>query len=88
MKKVLVFQHVPFEILGTLDPLLRRGGYRVRYVNFGREPYAEPDVDKYHGLIILGGPMNVDMTEEYPHLDTEVRLIRRMMEKDVVLMLE
>ena len=81
MKKVLVFQHVPYEILGTLDPLLRRGGYRVRYVNFGRDPRAEPEVDteKYDGLIILGGPMNVDMTDEYPHLDTEVRLIQKMM---------
>ncbi|HAN31297.1 MAG TPA: amidotransferase [Myxococcales bacterium] len=81
VKKVLVFQHVPFEVLGTLDPLLRKGGYRVRYVNFGREPLAEPEVDKYDGLIILGGPMNVDMTERYPHLDTEVRVIRRMIDQ-------
>ena len=83
MKKVLVFQHVPYEILGTLDPLLRAAGYRVRYVNFGREPDAEPDVDKYQGLIVLGGPMNVDMTEKYPHLKTEVRLIRRAMEQGI-----
>ena len=83
MKKVLVFQHVPFEVLGTLDPLLRQGGYRVRYVNYGRDPDAEPEVDKYHGLIVLGGPMNVDMIEEYPHLETEKRLIRRMIEQGV-----
>lgn len=81
MVKVLVFQHVPFEILGTLDPLLRQGGYRVRYVNFGRDAYDEPDLDNYNGLIILGGPMNVDMTDEYPHLETEVRLIRSAMDK-------
>ncbi len=83
MKKVLVFQHVPYEILGTLDPLLRAAGYRIRYVNFGREPEAEPDVDKYQGLIILGGPMNVDMTEKYPHLATEVRLIKRAMDQGI-----
>ena len=40
MPKLLVFQHVPFEILGTLDPLLRSYGFRVRYVNFGRQPDA------------------------------------------------
>ena len=63
VKKVLVFQHVPYEILGTLDPLLRRGGYRVRYINFGREPASTLDIDteKYDGLIVLGGPMNVDL---------------------------
>lgn len=83
MKKVLVFQHVPYEILGTLDPLLRAAGYRIRYVNFGREPDTEPDVDKYQGLIVLGGPMNVDMVEKYPHLKTEVRLIKRAMEQGI-----
>ena len=85
MVKVLVFQHVPFEILGTLDPQLRDGGYRVRYVNFGRDTDLDLqlDLDKYHGLIILGGPMNVDMTDEYPHLDIEVRLIQEAMEKGI-----
>lgn len=83
MKKVLVFQHVPYEILGTLDPMLRGAGYRIRYVNFGREPHAEPDVEKYQGLIILGGPMNADMTDVYPHLATEVRLIAKAMEKGI-----
>ncbi|MBT6175914.1 MAG: C26 family cysteine hydrolase domain-containing family [Deltaproteobacteria bacterium] len=83
MKKVLVFQHVPYEILGTLDPLLRAAGYRIRYVNFGREPDAEPDIEKYQGLVVLGGPMNVDMVEKYPHLKTEVRLIKRAMEQGI-----
>ena len=81
--KVLVLQHVPYEILGTLDPLLRQAGYRIRYVNFGRSPEAEPDVDKYQGLIILGGPMNVDMRDQYPHLDTEIRIIRRAVERNI-----
>ena len=36
--KILVFQHVPFEPLGTLDPILRDSGFRIQYVNFGREP--------------------------------------------------
>jgi GMP synthase (glutamine-hydrolysing) len=52
-------------------------------VNFGRTPDAEPDVDKYQGLIILGGPMNVDMTDQYPHLETEVRIIRRAVERNI-----
>ncbi len=81
--KVLVLQHVPYEILGTLDPLLRQAGYRIRYVNFGRSPEAKPDVDKYQGLIILGGPMNVDMRDRYPHLDTEIRIIRRAVERNI-----
>ncbi len=79
MAKVLVLQHVAYEILGTLDPMIRKRGHRVRYVNFSREPDAEVELDKYAGLIILGGPMNVDMVEDYPHLATEVEIIQEAM---------
>lgn len=71
-----MFQHVPHELLGTLDPMLRDAGFRIRYVNFGRQPDARPDIDRYHGLIVLGGPMNCDQCDRYPHLDTEVELIQ------------
>jgi GMP synthase (glutamine-hydrolysing) len=74
--KVLVFQHVPYEPLGTLDPLLKEAGFRIRYVNFGREPEARPRLDKYEALIVLGGPMNSDQIDSYPNLLTEVAIIR------------
>jgi GMP synthase (glutamine-hydrolysing) len=73
--KLLVCQHVPHEILGTLNPLLRAAGFRIRYVNFGRHPDAQPALDGYGGLVILGGPMNVDQVDRFPHLRTELRLI-------------
>ena len=76
MAKILVFQHVAHEILGTLDPLLRNAGFRIKYVNFERYPDAEPSLEGYGGLIVLGGPMNVDETGAYPFLETEVRLIK------------
>ncbi|MGH7788739.1 MAG: glutamine amidotransferase-related protein [Candidatus Binatia bacterium] len=75
MRKILVCQHVAFEILGTLNPLFRRAGFRIRYVNFGRYPDAQPSLDGYHGLVLLGGPMSVYDTAAHPHLDTEVRLV-------------
>ena len=57
MRKILVFQHVATEPLGHLDRLLRESGVRIRYVNFGREPHAEPDVRRYDGLVEeIGGP--------------------------------
>lgn len=83
MPKLLVFQHVAWEILGTLDPLLRSYGFRNRYVNFGRDPKAEPRLDGYHGLVVLGGPMNVDEVERHPHLATEVRVLREAIEREM-----
>jgi GMP synthase (glutamine-hydrolysing) len=83
MKRLLVFQHVPHEILGTFNPLLKEAGFRIRYINFGRTPDAEPNVEKYDGLIILGGPMCVDQTDSHPHLLTEIRAIETAMSNNM-----
>ncbi len=75
--KILVFQHVPYEPLGTLDPLLKEAGFRIRYVNFGRDPHQRPSLGKYEALIVLGGPMNAHQIDTYPNLATEVEVIRQ-----------
>jgi len=81
MARILVLQHVAHEILGTLDPLLRSYGARLRYVNFERDPETEPTLEGYQSLIVLGGPMNVDQVERYPHLEREIRLIAEAIDR-------
>ncbi len=81
--KILVFQHVPYEPLGTLDPLLKESGFRIRYVNFGREPESRPELENYEALIVLGGPMNSDQIDTYPNLLTEVDIIREALDRDM-----
>lgn len=81
--KILVFQHVPYEPLGTLDPLLKEAGFRIRYVNFGRMPEARPQLERYEALIVLGGPMNSDQIDTYPNLLTETDIIREALDRDM-----
>jgi GMP synthase (glutamine-hydrolysing) len=81
--KILVFQHVPYEPLGTLDPLLKEAGFRIRYINFGRDPEVRPALDKYAAVIILGGPMNCDQIDRHPNLITEVAVIREAVARDM-----
>lgn len=83
MNRLLVCQHVPFEILGTLNPLFKSFGFRIKYVNFGRYPDAEPNLDGYDGLIVLGGPMSVHDVDEHPHLATEVELILDALSREI-----
>jgi GMP synthase (glutamine-hydrolysing) len=79
--KILVFQHVPYEPLGTLDPLLRELGFRIRYVNFGRDSTLRPSLEGYAAVIVLGGPMNSDQIDSFPNLITEVEILRTAVEK-------
>ena len=83
MAKVLVFQHVAAEPLGTLDPMLRQRGHRIRYVNFHRDPDARPDIARYDALIVLGGPQMPDQAERHPHLAVEMRCIEGALERDI-----
>ncbi len=81
MRKILVFQHVAHELLGTLNPLLKDSGFRIRYVNFDRDPAARPSLDGYFGLVVLGGPMSVDQVDLYPFLAVEVELVAEALQR-------
>lgn len=83
MAKVLVFQHVPAEPLGTLDPMLRNRGHRIRYVNFHRDPDANPDIGRYDALIVLGGPQMPDQGERFPHLKVEMKCIEGALKREI-----
>jgi GMP synthase (glutamine-hydrolysing) len=83
MRKLLVCQHVPHEILGTLNPLLKRAGFRIRYVNFGRHPDAQPSMDDYDGLVVLGGPMSAHDDQRLPHLAVEMKLIEAALRRNL-----
>jgi GMP synthase (glutamine-hydrolysing) len=68
--------------LGTLDALIRARGHRIRFHNFERHPDSQPNVDRYRGLIVLGGPMNVEEWQQRPHLTTELKAIERALQQD------
>jgi GMP synthase (glutamine-hydrolysing) len=83
MRKLLVFQHSAREPLGLLDPMLRAHGFRMRYVNFSRQPEVRTDVSRYNGLVVLGGPMNVDQVDRFPHLATEIAAIQEALKRGI-----
>lgn len=83
MRKLLVYQHVPFEPLGTLDAQFRAAGFRIRYVNFSRLAEASPDVGRYNGLVVLGGPMSALDIDRHPHLGVEIDSIRQAVDSGI-----
>ena len=82
MSRLMVFQHVAAEPLGTLHARIRARGHRIRFHNFQRDPDTRPNVDRYQGLIVLGGPMNVTDRHQHPHMATELRAIEAALQQD------
>lgn len=84
MSRLVVIQHSAYEPLGIIINTLRQNKLRLKYVNFHREPEKKIEIKDYHsGLIILGGNMNPDQLETYPHLEHEIELIQHALEKDI-----
>jgi GMP synthase (glutamine-hydrolysing) len=83
MRRLIVFKHVAHEVLGTLNPILREQGFRMRYVNFVREPEAEPNLERYHGLVVFGGWMGVYEADRYPHIKVECKLIEEALRRGI-----
>mgnify|MGYP005835739045 CR=1 FL=1 len=75
MKEVLVLRQVPHETLGTIELALRAAGLPHRYVDLFDDPPGSLDLSDALGMVVLGGPMNVDQTDDYPFLADEVRWI-------------
>ena len=75
---LLVIQHLPAEGPGRLQANWEATG---RPVHVAR-PYAQDKLPTslatYGGLIVLGGPMSVRDTEQFPWLTTEILLIQLM----------
>ncbi len=83
MKRLMVIQHESDKALGTWAPILKAHGQRLRFVNFERAPEAQPSLDGYRGVILLGGEMGVYETESYGHLNVEFQLIEEALRREL-----
>jgi len=57
---VATLRHVPHETLGTLANAFERAGVSFRYVDVYRHAPRELEIRELAGLVVLGGPMNVE----------------------------
>ena len=63
-------QHVTFEDLGSIEPVLREKGHSISVTQlFDNE--SLPKVSELDWLIVMGGPMGVHDDSRFPWLKTE-----------------
>lgn len=73
----MVFSHVPFEDLGTLEPRLLERGFEIDTIDVTTARFPLPQADACDLLIVLGGPIGVYDAPAYPFLTAEARCIRQ-----------
>jgi GMP synthase (glutamine-hydrolysing) len=73
----VVFSHLPFEDLGSLEPELERRGFKIHTVDVPTARFPLADAESCDLLIVLGGPIGVYDSDDYPFLTGEIETIRR-----------
>jgi GMP synthase-like glutamine amidotransferase len=80
--KVQVFQHVPFEDIGSMARWFAARGIVPGYTRFFDDP-GLPSLDGLDLLVVMGGPMSVNDEARCPWLAAEKAFIRQAMERGV-----
>ncbi|HDS1039854.1 TPA: glutamine amidotransferase [Stenotrophomonas maltophilia] len=78
-KLAVVLQHVAFEDLGTLQPLLLAQGWTLHVLQAGvdaLDPAEAADL-----LVVLGGPISVNDTAVHPFLADSIALLQRRLQQ-------
>jgi GMP synthase (glutamine-hydrolysing) len=76
MKPVLVFRQVAHEGLGSIAASLVREGLVFQVIDALAEKSLRVELNQYSGLVVMGGPMNVDEIDQFPALDDELQYLQ------------
>ncbi|MFC6166712.1 glutamine amidotransferase [Acinetobacter terrestris] len=79
---IYAIQHLAFEDLGVMEDVFYQLGFRVRYFEAGVDDLSK--AFQHKGLtIILGGPIGVYETADYPFLQQEIDLLKVRLEENL-----
>ncbi|MBR0872059.1 glutamine amidotransferase [Bradyrhizobium tropiciagri] len=76
-RSAIAIRHVAFEDLGLLAPIMERAGWNVSFCDAPVDDLSDPAIRDADLLIVLGGPIGVYETDNYPFLTTEIVLLER-----------
>jgi GMP synthase (glutamine-hydrolysing) len=76
-RSAIAIRHVAFEDLGLLAPIMERAGWSVSFCDAPVDDLSDPAIRDADLLIVLGGPIGVYETDQYPFLSTEIALLER-----------
>ncbi|MCF6323812.1 MAG: type 1 glutamine amidotransferase [Gammaproteobacteria bacterium] len=83
--KVHYLQHVPFEGLSSIEPVLIAKGHQLSSTHLYNIPLF-PSVDEFDWLIVMGGPMGIHDHETFPWLVDEKHFIKTAIDSGKVVL--
>src|SRR6201999_2114723 len=82
-RSAVALRHVAFEDLGLLAPIMEREGWDVSFCEAAVEDLGHHSIRGADLVVILGGPIGVYETDDYPFLTSEIALIEHRAARDM-----
>jgi len=80
---ILIVKHIDIEGPGTLGDFLKAQGEDFCIVELGAGEPLPADPSIFKGIVVLGGPMNVDEEHLYPFLKPENEFIQKVLKAGI-----
>ena len=77
---LLIFQHHPDESSAVFGAVLQNYGHDLRTIKLHDGQLIPPDLDDVDGIVSMGGPMNIDQSDQYTWLTGEMAYLKRASE--------
>lgn len=82
MKRAFALQHIESEEMGHTEEWLHKHGYSVRRIRL-YDGDTLPNAQDVDFLVVLGGPMSVNDTADYPWIAKEVAFLKEVLKRPV-----
>lgn len=82
-RSAVALRHVAFEDLGLLAPVIEREGWDVSFCEAAVDDLRHHSIRGADLVVILGGPIGVHETDDYPFLTSEVALIEYRLSRNL-----
>src|ERR1700728_5044191 len=82
-RSAVAVRHVAFEDLGLLAPIMEREGWDVSFCEAAVDDLRHPSIRGADLVVVLGGPIGVYETDDYPFLSSEIALIEYRLSRDL-----
>ena len=82
-RSAVALRHVAFEDLGLLAPIMEREGWNVSFCEAAVDDLSHRSIRNADLVIVLGGPIGVYETDDYPFLTSELALLEHRLSRDL-----
>ncbi len=82
-RPAVALRHIAFEGLGLLAPVLEREGWDVGFCEAAVDDLRHRSIRDTELLIVLGGPIGVYETDDYPFLSAEIALLEYRLSRNL-----